>query len=285
LISAIVNNPEKAFNHFTSQTSFTSSRSAYINLMNDEENLSLKAVDQFPKILYIWYDVDQDVYVDHIVDYVGFEWIANQDGIVQIGDDIYDFSKRDNLAYLPADLYDFSDPYFHAVNHPLATSFDLRRTSVSLTNPNGNKIDVVTCRDDQSNGRVLGQLEASEIFLATGEDNYHVRTRFFRKVGFAWFGTQAELLESDWDLWIDVVARVPNDVPMFNGPPVATRFQGSHIANQGDRQNTRYLLVGPIEDSSRYISGQRTNAFPGAHRSNNRAEHDGRDPSCTCNLR
>jgi hypothetical protein len=42
LISAIVNNPEKVFNHFTSQTSFTSSRSAYINLMNDEENLSLR---------------------------------------------------------------------------------------------------------------------------------------------------------------------------------------------------------------------------------------------------
>lgn len=282
LILAIDDNPVEAYNHFTNQTLFTSSRSAYLKLI-EEESLTEKVTEQFPKLLYTWYDRDQEAYIDHIVDYVGFEWITNQAGIVQIGEDVYDFSNRNELVYLPVDAYDFSDPGFQPTNHPQATSFDLKRRVVSLSE--GDKTDIVTCRDDDNKRRVLGQLEASETLPWSSEDNYHVRTRFFKKLAFAWVGVQADNLESDWDLWIDVVDVVPDGVPMFPGPPVATSFQGTHVAAQGDRQNTRHRLIGPVHQNSRYISGSRTNIFAGNHRSNNRGSHDGRNPACTCNLR
>lgn len=195
---------------------------------------------------------------------------------------MYDFSNRDNLAYVSASTFDAADSKFVTHEHSDATLFDMKRTVVELVSPSLDKTNIRTCRDDERSRRVLGQLEASETLPWTSIDNYHVRTRFFKKVG-AWFGVQAESLNSEWDLWVDVVA--PAGVLTFPVPVGIQRFQGTHVAPSGDRQNTRARILEGVDQSSNYLTNAQTNGFPGSHRSRNFGRRDGRNVSCDCNLR
>lgn len=137
LISVMSKSPSAAFKRFTTLDGFKSSRSLYLELM-ENESLTQEDVTKYSHVLYLRQD-DTDTYVDHTVDDQGLELLANARGLMQVGDFIYDYSVREKPVKVKVADYDFNDADFVAANHASAMVLDMNRTPV------GTKINVVTC--------------------------------------------------------------------------------------------------------------------------------------------
>ena len=267
IVRAMANNYDDAAKYFTRLPNFTSSRAAYLKLIADE-NLTADDVEAHGSLLYRFERAGES-YVDHTIDDLGLEYLANAEGIFEAGSYIYDLSDRDNPVKIDADSYSVI-PDVKTFERSGAIPLELYRPKSSGLM----KVDVRTCRKDfnDNSNRITGQLERSHVYGSFGVLwNFNVRTRFFRKRLGVWVGVQADKLNSDWDLWINLDNGFGTLTP--------TRFIGSHVAASGDRQNTRAMLVEETTEASVYMSGQ-----PGFNRSRNFAEDRGGRGECNCGL-
>lgn len=269
IINEIAKNNGEAVKKFSNLPGFTSSRDAYLKLM-DDESMAEADVDKYPKILRRRY-YDGDVYIDHTVDDVALEHLANQDGILVAGSQVYDFSARQHPVKVPLQDYVFDDPTFKAHTHPHAQALRVDRREGAMM-----KVNIVTCEDEfdrKDRSKVVGQLEDTFIPLRSGDNDYElrVRTRFYRKSLGIYWGRQADDLRSNWDLWIH---EFKDDIDLG-----FRRLQGSHVAQDGDQQNTRAVIL--------YHTGEQTSFAgnrEGRNSSLNIARYNGQSGSCECRL-
>lgn len=268
-VRTMAGNYDDAGKFFTNIPKYRSSRTAYLELIANND-LTLDDVATHSSLLHR-YERGGESYIDHTVDDLGLEYLVNAAGILEAGPYIYDLSVRNQPVKIAADVF-YKDASTKTFEKAGAMPIKLDRSDES----GFQKVDVRTCRTDftagGNNHRITGQLERSEIFGSFGFLwNFNVRTRFFRKRLGVWFGVQADDLRSNWDLWINLI-----DV---QGRATPTRFQGSHVARDGDQQNTRFILVEETTENSVYMSGQ-----TGLNRSRNTAVEDGTTGECNCGL-
>jgi hypothetical protein len=265
-VRAMVGDYDEAAEFFTNLPDYSSSREAYLDLISGKD-LTLDDLEFHSSLIYR-FERDGDSYVDHTIDDLGLEYLANAEGVFEAGPYMYDLSERNHPVKIPAEAYT-QNADVRTFQKSEAIPIELYR----LENSGFLKVDVRTCRTDFNSRRVTGQLEKSHVYASDGNLwNFNVRTRFFRKrLGIYW-GVQASELGSEWDLWINLVNA--------QGVATPTRFQGSHAARHGDRQNTRFMLVEETTEDSNYMSGQL-----GLNRSKNRAvEGSAGSGECNCGL-
>ena len=270
MVRAMVGDYDEAADFFTHLPNHQSSRAAYLELISDE-SLTAQDVEFHSPLLYS-FERDGETYVDHTIDDLALEFLANAAGIFEAGRFVYDLSDRNHPVKIPAEAY-VAKANVKTFERVEAAPIELYR----LENSGFMKVDVRTCRTDftagGNNHRITGQLERSHIFGSDGNLwNFNVRTRFFRKRLGVWFGVQADDLRSNWDLWINLDSS-------GQGTLTPTRFQNSHIARDGDQQNTRFPIVEETTQNSVYMSNQ-----IGLNRSENIATEDRTTARCNCGL-
>ena len=267
MVRAMSGDYDEAADFFMQLPNYQSSRAAYLELISDE-SLTAHDLESHSSLIYR-YERDGETYVDQTIDDLGLEYLANAAGIFEAGRFVYDLSDRDHPVKTSVEAY-AAGTNIKTFEQIEAVPIELYR----LENSGFLKVDVRTCRKDFNNNtnRITGQLERSHVYGSFGILwNFNVRTRFFRKRLGIWVGVQADKLNSEWDLWIN----------LDNGRGVLTptRFQGSHVASSGDRQNTRAMIVEETTEASVYMSGQ-----AGLNRSRNMAEDRGASGECNCGL-
>ena len=270
--------PTEAKEFFRTIPDYTPAEAAYDRLMLDETITLEEVRSKYDHVLAIE-TIDGDSYVVGEIDDEGVSLIMNEYGRVVAGKYVYDFSGTTDGKLL-RQHFDLKDDNFRAATHP---DFE----GISVDNRLA-KDNVVTCRDTDGNRRVLGQLEESRVFINIDErTNFNVRTRHFRRRAGIWFGVQADMLDSNWDLWITHVSAAATDFDSA-APLTTQRFTGTHVAADNDQQNTRARLLSFRDPASFYERG--TNRFgqpsplPGPHRARHNAVDGGQNPRTTCNL-